>query len=443
VGHRRTIERLRFAFPRMRIAVVGAVLAATMAGCAAPVSSPTATPPDTSRATPIAADTLSPTDTPGPSDTPGPTDVPGPSASPLPTLAGKVLSWVPVQIPATLVTGAGSTFQNGFFGWSHGYVAFHENLISGSSAPWASSDGRVWEEGQPLAMAGLANGASVGEVVEGPAGLLAVGRVPGCADDGTGCMPAPATALWTSTDGLHWSGVDLQTAFGGGAVGDVAAGPKGYIAVSVSSAGIARPAVWLSPDGRVWRAASLPATTFQDAYLAEATVLGDGYLVSGRTGSLQGWGGGFFPSTMPATWWSADGSAWSHATLPKVAAAPQAEATISTVGAGRLVAHVDSWDCSCPPDGVTQAWTSSNGRAWKAVTATFPSPAVVFSDGRQALQLVPGDGVLTVAVSPDGFGWAQIAVSGTGPVDYDGEAYGPAGLVVEASDGSLWLAVIR
>jgi hypothetical protein len=67
---------------------------------------------------------------------------------------------------------------------------------------------------------------------------------------------------------------------------------------------------------------------------------------------------------------------------------------------------------------------------------------VVLSDGRQALQLVPADGALTVATSSDGFVWAQIAVSGPGPADFLDEAYGPAGLLVEGSDGNVWLAAI-
>lgn len=448
--NRRTIDRRRLSSARVRIGLSGALLAAVaVVGCgaavpSATVTSPTATSNGTVGPTPFATGSSAPTDTPVPTDSPWPTDVPGPSASALPTVAGKVLSWVSVQMPAELATSAGSTFQNGFFGLSHAYLAFHENLVSGSSEPWTSSDGRDWQEGQPLDMTGLANGASVEEVVEGPAGLLALGRVPGCADDGTGCVPAPATALWTSVDGLHWSGVDLQKAFGGGAIGDVDAGPKGYVAVSVSSdSSTARPAVWLSADGRVWRAVSLSSSTFKDAYLSEAVVLGGGYLVAGRTGSLAGWGGGDFPSTTPAIWWSADGSTWSRATLANVAAAPEAEAAIATLGSGKLVAHVESWDCSCPPQGDNHAWTSIDGRAWRAATAAFPSPAVVLSDGRQALQLVPSEGVLTEAVSSDGFQWAQIVVSGSGPADYDGAAYGPAGLVVEGSDGSLWLAAVR
>ena len=189
-------------------------------------------------------------------------------------------------------------------------------------------------------MTGISQGAQVEELVEGPAGLLALGRAPGCADDGSGCMPQPATALWTSVDGASWSRVDLRKAFGGAAVGDVSAGPKGYMAVSLSSdAGTAAPAVWLSADGQSWRAVSLSAATFQDAYLASGTVLGYGFLVAGRIGSLAGWDGGEFPSTTPAIWWSADGAAWSRVTLANAAAAPQAQAAITTLAARRFRSH--------------------------------------------------------------------------------------------------------
>jgi len=80
----------------------------------------------------------------------------------------------------------------------------------------------------------------------------------------------------------------------------VSAGPKGYMAVSRSSdSSTASPAVWLSADGQSWRAVALAPATFEDAYLARGTVLGDGFLVAGRIGSLEGWGGGDFPATRP------------------------------------------------------------------------------------------------------------------------------------------------
>lgn len=449
VGDRRLVDRRRSGSPRRRVGLVGALLvAAAMSGCAAvPSAQPIATPTaagDTGPAA-IATETTGPVATATapavPTDTSA--DTPGPSASPLPTAAGRALRWESVTLPAKLVAAADSAFVDAIFGWSRGYLAFRENVDSGSAIPWLSADGLQWQQGRSLDMTGISQGAQVEELVEGPAGLLALGRAPGCADDGSGCMPQPATALWTSVDGASWSRVDLRKAFGGAAVGDVSAGPKGYMAVSLSSdAGAAAPAVWLSADGQSWRAVSLSAATFQDAYLASGTVLGYGFLVAGRIGSLAGWGGGEFPSTTPAIWWSADGAAWSRVTLANAAAAPQAQAAITTLAAGKLVANVASWDCSCSPDGDGQAWTSSDGRTWKAATSQFPSPAVVLSDGHQALQVVSSNGNLTVAISSDGFKWAQVAVSGSGPADLSDEAYGPAGVLVEDSSGNLWLAVI-
>ncbi|MGD0861443.1 MAG: hypothetical protein ABSA21_01610 [Candidatus Limnocylindrales bacterium] len=446
---RRLIGRRWWACPCRRSGLAGVLLlaAAMIAGCTGLPAASTETPPQTRTAAPTAIETLTAaptaieTLTAAPTDTPAGIETPTPSASPLPTVAGRVLRWASVSLPAALVASTDSPFQDALFGWSRGYLAFHENVDSGSAVPWTSADGRDWLQGRSLDMTGLSQGAQVEQVVEGPAGLLALGRAPGCADDGSGCMPEPATALWASTDGVSWIRVDLHKAFGGAAVGDVSAGPKGYMAVSRSSdAGAAVPAIWLSADGQNWRASSLPSATFGAAYLARGTVLGGGFLVAGRIGSLEGWGGGYFPSTTPAIWWSADGSEWSRVTLSDVASAPQAEATITKVADGKLVAHVVSWDCVCPPEGDGQAWTSTDGRTWKAATGQFPSPAVVLSDGHQALQVVSSDGALTVAASADGFRWAQVAVSGSGPADLLDEAYGPSGVLVEDSDGNLWLA---
>jgi hypothetical protein len=420
-----------------------------MVGCQAVPGQPVATQLQKGTTGPaaIATEATGPvataTEVAAPTDTPVETDTPGPSASPLPTAAGRALRWNAVSLPAKLVATSDSPFQNALFGWSRGYLAFHENVNSGATVPWISADGRQWQQGKSLDMTGIGQGAQVEEVVEGPVGLLALGRAPGCVDDGYGCVPEPATALWTSADGASWTRVDLRKAFGGAAVGDVSAGPKGYMAVSRSSdSSTASPAVWLSADGQTWRAASLAPETFEDAYLARGAVLGDGFLVAGRIGSLEGWGGGDFPATTPAIWWSADGSYWSRVALADAAAAPEAEAAITKIAAGKLVADVARWDCSCPPEGDDQAWTSSDGRTWEAAATQFPSATVVLSDGHQALQVVSSDGALTVAISSDGFEWAQVAVSGPGPADVSDEAYGPAGVLVEDSSGNLWLAPI-
>jgi hypothetical protein len=449
-GDRRLIDRRRSAAPRRRVGLAGVlVVAATMVGCQAVPGQPGATPLQTGTTGPtaIATEATGPvataTEVAVPTDTPVETDTAGPSVSALPTVAGRALRWSSVSLPAKLVATTDSPFQNALFGWSRGYLAFHENVNSGAAVPWVSADGRQWQQGKSLDMTGIGQGAQVEEVVEGPAGLLALGRAPGCVDDGYGCVPEPATALWTSADGASWTRVDLRKAFGGAAVGDVSAGPKGYMAVSRSSdSSTASPAVWLSADGQSWRAVALAPATFEDAYLARGTVLGDGFLVAGRIGSLEGWGGGDFPATTPAIWWSADGSDWSRVTLDDAATAPEAEAAVTTIAPGRLVADVARWDCSCSPDGDDQAWTSSDGHTWKAAGTEFPSSSVVLSDGHQALEVVTSDGGLAVAMSPDGFEWAQVAVSGPGPADLSDEAYGPAGVLVEDSSGNLWLATI-
>ena len=179
MGDRRMIGRRRSVSPSPLVRAAGSLLAAAaIAGCTA--TAPSSTVPPSSTA--AIYDTAAPTDTPAetetaaPTDTPGETDTPEPSVSPLRTVAGQVLGWVAVPIPAGLVAGVDSTFQNALFGWSGGYLALHEDLLSGSILPWTSSDGRSWQLGHPLDMAGLGDGASVEEIVEGPAGLLALGR---------------------------------------------------------------------------------------------------------------------------------------------------------------------------------------------------------------------------------------------------------------------------
>ena len=447
---RRPIDRRRSGSSLRRSWLAGAlVVAAAMAGCQAVPVQPDVTPPAAGSTVTAAISTeatgpvATATEIAAPTGTPTGTDTPGPTESPLPTAAGRALRWTAVSLPAKLVAASDSPYQNALFGWSRGYLAFHENVNSGAAVTWVSTDGRQWRQGRSLDMTGIGQGAQVEEVVEGPAGLLALGRAAGCVDDGYGCVPEPATALWTSVDGASWTRVDLRKAFGGAAVGDVSAGPMGYMAVSRSSdSSAASPAVWLSADGQTWHSVSLDPATFEDSYLARGAVLADGFLVAGRIGSLEGWGGGDFPTTTPAIWWSADGSDWSRVTLDDAATAPEAEAAVTTIAPGKLVADVARWDCACSPEGDDQAWTSSDGRTWKAAGTGFPSASVVLSDGRQALEVVSSEGSLTVAVSADGFEWAQIPVSGPGPADLSGQAYGPAGVLVEDATGNLWLATI-
>jgi hypothetical protein len=381
-----------------------------------------------------------------PSDPAPPSDAASASVATLPTTAGERLRWVKVDVPSALAAGvAGGTF-NAIFGWSHGYIAFHQSMGAGPVVPWTSADGRTWKEGTSMDATGLPYGVSVEDVAEGPAGMVAVGRPPGCADDGSGCMPKPATAIWTSTDGDVWSRLDMQRAFGGGVVGDVSAGPKGYMALGPSTDAMsASPEVWLSSNGTTWQRVDLSGSSFADAFLARGMVLPDGYLIAGRVGTVAGHGSGYYPATTPAIWWSRDGLVWTSVALDGVKAAPEAEAAVTRITDATLAARVVSWDCrgpACVVEGADTTWTSTDGGVWTKAQGRL-LPQLTFSDGRRALAIGAVDGVLTVETTTDGIVWTRLPASAGAPADLFDAAFGPSGLLVATTDQSLWLATIE
>jgi hypothetical protein len=417
-----------------------------VAGCTNIPEVPTATAVNpTAGASAAPAPTASPTDTPTATLAPAATITPEPAPTALPTIAGRTARWTRLSMPSGMVANTETEAWNLVFSWSRGYLVFHGVASKAGITPWVSSDGAAWTKGRPMDVAGLTQGAWIEKIAESPAGLLALGFTPGCADDGTGCVPAPAIAAWTSTDGLAWTRLYLGPAFGSGQVGDVAGGPKGFMAVSSDAASTTTaPSVWFSTDGRDWHGGPLTAPVFANASLAAGLALEGGFVLEGRVGSLDGFGGGSFPATTPALWWSSDGSAWSVVKLAGSAAAPEAEARIVPVGAGKLVAHVVGWDTPSQPDGQGMAWTSADGRTWKLSAAPFPAaPTTIETDGRQAVQVVVRvDGALAMAVSADGFAWLEVPSTGTGagPSDFSDYVMGPAGLLVEDVEGTLWLA---
>jgi hypothetical protein len=291
------------------------------------------------------------------------------------------------------------------FAWNGGYVVFRETKEWSadvnddkpediSITPWVSSDGRSWQEGQPMDVAGLYDNASMAAVIEGPAGLVAV-------TDGEYANPDNAfvravTGMWTSSDGKSWARVDITSTFGVDALGDVAAGPLGYVASHISStpAGDA-PAVWLSADGRKWRSIKLAKGSLAGAHLGTAYVLPSGYLLAGWEGVPTG----DERETTPAIWFSTNGVTWRETNLPGVVAAPLKEAVVERNATGLYIALVGTWSCGCEPAPDNQAWRSTDGSNWQA-------------DPRAS--------------------WDDSTGIGT-------SANGPAGLMVESDDGSFWL----
>jgi len=356
----------------------------------------------------------------------------------MPVVSGKLLRWAQVTLPARMVATVDNDTQNQLFSWSKGFLAIHEGLSTSQVTSWTSTDGYWWHEGLPFDVTGLDNAVWIEQLVEGPAGLLALGYVPGCLDDGTGCRPQPAVGIWRSTDGLTWQRLDLA-AFAGGSPFDMAAGPKGYLATGTTADG--DPAAWLSSDGKAWHAVSLPATTFAATSFSGGYVLAGG---SGITGAIGVPAGGSSAPTTPAIWWSADGVAWSREALAGARLETNAQASVLSVS-GKLVAHVIGWDSLAPPSGDDLAWTSADGQTWKATTQPFPiAPAVVMLDGHQAVQVVPTQsGLLTEAVSPDALSWSIVPAAGAGPVQLFQSAATSVGILAIDVDGNLWLATVK
>lgn len=111
------------------------------------------------------------------------------------------------------------------------------DLAPPHAAVWVSADGQHWERLPDEASLQLS---WMNAVTERDGLLVAVGSRR--ADEET-----DTPAVWRSSDGRRWDGVQLSSS--PGSIQDVAAGPKGFVAVGISSGAAT---AWLSPDGSTW-----------------------------------------------------------------------------------------------------------------------------------------------------------------------------------------------
>ena len=146
------------------------------------------------------------------------------------------------------------------------------------------------------------------------------------------------------------------------------------------------------------------------------------------------------------TWWSADGAAWTRASLPGSSTDPDAVLTIVRISDRVIVATQSALNGSH-----FLAWTSSDGRTWSAVSN--PSRILTrepVSDGRHAAHMIdPESGVGAPSferIDEDGQ-LVRLLQSGHGPMenlDGLGETFavGPTGIVAVRYDGgSAWLGL--
>jgi hypothetical protein len=389
-----------------------------------------------------------------------PTVLPNPTAAPSssPNITASddrpSIRWISAgqAFPQTPAAGFGQApyLQVYLFGWSHGYVGFRTaehipNLPAPSFAmvSTSSADGLDWTAGRALDVRGLEAAPDITAVVEGPGGLLAVGRY----TPGRGGPPQEVVALWISADGLAWARVQPPGNATKADIYTIGAGSSGYIASGTLKDG-STPEIWLSRDGRSWREVPSPTPTCGLATTDGATVFAGGYVLScAPCGGTQCEG----QASTSSLWWSADGTTWIRAKVSGTLAMSSPWVSLISVSEDALMARVNEWDPKAQRSLPPQYLLRADGRSWKL--SDSPSNMLgsgIVTDGQHCLAVgqpeYEGDG-LAVATVGDDLAVADISQSGDRPVLLPPFspwiwAFGPAGLVVLSTDSlNLWLGV--
>jgi len=383
------------------------------------------------------------------------TQIPQASVSPTPSGVWKSIEWASLGAPSWAV---GST-QFQVFGWSHGYVGFSiqpssstgDTPIDPTVVSYYSPDGVHWKAGQTLDTAGAGTQGllwDIRSVIEGPAGLLAVGWSGACGSE-------YVDGLWTSSDGTSWQPVDTQKVFGQNAIAipRISGGSAGYVAVAYKGAG-----VWTSADGRVWRPVALDAPGFKNSKIDDGTAFSGGYVLAGTYGTADcAVTIGPAPTLPPATaavWWSADAASWTRVSLPGAMSSSDGQSiSVCRLSDRALMAIASTWSDTSQTS-AQLAWVTTDGRTWSSVTLPAGiSEADILSDGQRALVVLPvGDGQtvshLSLQTFDADYALVTLRQSGNQPsipspdpgmsVPYGLVAVGPSGVVV--TDGQqLWM----
>ena len=222
--------------------------------------------------------------------------------------------------------------------------------------------------------------------------------------------------IWTTTEGATWAPVPILGGPGDQSLTAVAAGPLGVVAAGTDrSGGRTVPAVWFSGDGTSWPRAEGPFGS--DGAIASVAVGPSGMVAVGTVdtgGEVDG-----------MVWFSADGTTWR--TVPLGSAgftgpARQRVRAVTATAAGGFVAVGDDGNADLP---IAVVWTSVDGITWQRQPAS-PDMAEfvgIFSSGGVTAASVTGSGpvvaagggaLLQIWTSPDGRRWTRDQPPGTG-----------------------------
>ncbi len=270
---------------------------------------------------------------------------------------------------------------------------------SGTLTAWTSADGRVWLSSDVL---GLTDYVTLGDVAAGPGGFVATTHGGG--------------PLWRSSDGFRWYEVSpvRDTNTWRTSVSWVAATATGYVAGGDIERArytdqFPEVAAWSSADGQNWQRAAVDETPGSQATYEPGSApvgsMGGGYV--GQDGSIAI---GYCCATvedftikgrLTAAWTSTDGSSWNLGRDLPTEAGP--DWRMESDG-GRIVALNDV---------TMQVHESFDGRAWRGVSASGSAPTGLSSSAK--VVLMPG-GFLVFDPGTTGSAPARLWLATTAPL---------------------------
>lgn len=432
-------HRMWFATP-MRLSMVAAaavaVLALTIIFLPRETVGPSPSDSPSTEPTPSVepAPSVEPTAGPSVQPTPLPTSAPTLEPTAVPTQTGEWtgLSWTDPVTPSFTV------HLNDLLPWRDGYVAVGE-LTGQGWASLTSPDGVNWTvqqrdfPGAPRHFVSLRDElfAFMPEV-----SFNLPGQITG----------APPTAvIWRSTDGTTWTLVDSMSwqeawheAVVEAVVGtypdgwdqtqhdlpvgvvDVASGPDGLVAIGNSFGDDAMaPIILHSTDGLTWTSSVLPAGS--DSALLNSVVEHDGqFVITGATGVWTD------PTTArPAAWYSADGMAWTRASVDDggIGSGVGTEFGPLFAGSDGLLTCLGNREMAAGGWRYMLEWVSTDGTSWAPAANLDENPGCSWTagDGTRIVSLGPRahaapyewPGVTDAWTSADGETWRELTVSST------------------------------
>ena len=259
---------------------------------------------------------------------------------------------------------------------------------------------------------------------------------------------------WTSADGRAWQASDVLGLTDYVTLGDVVAGPGGFMATTHGGGQL-----WRSSDGFRWYEVSPERdTNTWRASVSWVAATATGYVAGGDIERAR------YTDQFPevAAWSSADGQNWQRAAVDETSGSQATyepgSAPVGSMGGGYVGQDGSiaiGYCCATVEDftikgGQTVAWTSTDGSTWH-LGRDMPTEAgpdwLLEADGGRIVAL--DDITMQIHESFDGRAWSEVSTSGSAPTGLSSSArfvLMPSGLLVfdPGTNGStparLWLA---